>query len=382
MDRTMNSTPFRPADQQRDCGCPESPETYKSNAKTINLAIQGGGAHGAYAWGVIDGLLEDGRIKIEGISATSAGSMNAVVTAYGNMTGGRGGARAALYNFWKKISAAGAIYSPLKQTPWEFLQSRWSKNWNMDQSMTYQIFDMMTRTVSPYQFNPFNFNPLRQVLEAAVDFDALERCQSTKLFLSATNVRTGKVRVFRTEEITTDVVMASACLPMLFQAVKIDEDHYWDGGYMGNPALFPLFYHTRSRDLMVVHINPLERKELPKSSADIMNRLNEITFNSSLLKEMRAIAFVTKLIEEEWLKEEYKGKLKHLIMHAIRADGVLCDLSVASKFNTDWQFLLYLRDLGREEAAKWLRQNFSSIGKRSTIDLRSEFLDLGTPHAG
>jgi NTE family protein len=210
----------------------------------------------------------------------------------------------------------------------------------------------------------------------------LEKCQTTKLFLSTTNVRTGKVRVFRTEEITSDVVMASACLPMLFQAVKIGNDHFWDGGYMGNPALFPLFYHTQSRDLLVVHINPIEREELPTTAADIMNRLNEITFNSSLLKEMRAIAFVTKLIEEDWLQEEHKGKLKQLIMHSIRAEGVLSDLSVASKFNTDWHFLLYLRDLGRDEAGKWLKHNFASIGKRSTIDVRSEFLDLGTHHAG
>ncbi len=378
----MGQKTFMHDDQDRDCGCPESPESYKRNAKTINLAIQGGGAHGAYAWGILDRLLEDGRIRFEGISATSAGSMNAVVAAYGNMTGGRGGARSALYNFWKKISEVGAIYSPLKQTPWEYFQNHWNRNWNMDQSVTYQMFDMMTRMFSPYQFNPLNFNPLRKVLEESVDFKELERCQTTKLFLAATNVRTGKVRVFITEEITADVVMASACLPMLFQAVKIGEDHYWDGGYMGNPALFPLFYHTRSRDLLVVHINPIEREELPTSSADIMNRLNEITFNASLLKEMRAIAFVTKLIEEDWLKEEYKGELKHLIMHAIRAEGVLSDLSVASKFNTDWHFLLYLRDLGRDEAAKWLKQNFASIGKRSTIDVRAEFLDLGTQHAG
>lgn len=378
----MHNKTFIDDDQERDCGCPQSTQTYKRNAKTINLALQGGGAHGAYAWGVIDRLLEDGRIKFEGISGTSAGSMNAVVTAYGSHTGGRGGARAALYHFWKQISQAGAIYSPLKQTPWEYIQRHWRGDWNMDQSMVYQMFDIATRMLSPYQFNPLNFNPLRTVLETAVDFDELERCQTTKLFLSATNVRTGKVRVFKTEEITADVVMASACLPMLFQAVKIGHDHYWDGGYMGNPALFPLIYHTHSRDVLVVHINPIERQQLPTDSADIMNRLNEINFNSSLLKEMRAIAFVNKLIEQDWLKEEHKGKLKHLIMHSIRADDVLCDLSVASKFNTDWHFLLYLRDLGRDEGDKWLRKNFTSIGRRSTVDLHAEFLDLGTPHAG
>ena len=378
----MTQPPFQDDGQERDCGCPQSPKTYKRNAKTINLAIQGGGTHGAYAWGVIDRLLEDGRIRIEGISATSAGSMNAIITAYGNMTGGRGGARAALYRFWKQISEAGAIYSPLKKMPWEYFQRNWADNWNIDNSMSYRMFDTLTRMVSPYQLNPLNFNPLRQLVEKSVDFDELKRCQTTKLFLSATNVRTGKVRVFRTEEITADVVMASACLPMLFQAVQIGDDHYWDGGYMGNPALFPLFYHTKSRDLLVIHINPIEREELPTSSADIMNRLNEITFNASLLKEMRAIAFVSRLIEEDWLKAKYKDKLKHLIMHAIRAEGVLSELSVASKFNTDWRFLLYLRDLGRDEAEKWLKLNFASLGKQSTIDLRAEFLDLGSPHAG
>ncbi len=378
----MEKKTFHYNDQDRDCGCPQSDASYASDAKSINLAIQGGGAHGAYAWGVIDRLLEDGRIKIDGVSGTSAGSMNAVVLAYGDMTGGRGGARAALYQFWKKISEAGARYSPLRQTPWEYFNSRVNNAWNRDGSIAYQLFDLMTRTFSPYQFNPFNFNPLRQVLEQAVDFEELHQCRTMRLFLSTTNVRTGKVRVFRTEEISADVVMASACLPLLFQAVKIGDDYFWDGGYMGNPALFPLFYHTDSRDVLVIHINPIEREELPTSSADILNRLNEITFNSSLLKEMRAIAFVTKLIEEEWIKEEHQHKLKHLIVHSIRADGVLCDLSVASKFNTDWHFLLYLRDLGRDIAGEWLQHNFDSIGRRSTVDVRAEFLDLGTAHAG
>jgi NTE family protein len=187
-------------------------------------------------------------------------------------------------------------------------------------------------------------------------------------------VRTGKVRVFNTAEITADVVMASACLPFLFHAVQIGDDHYWDGGYMGNPSLHPFFYHTETRDVLVIHINPVERDEVPTRSAEILNRLNEITFNASLFSEMRAVAFVTKLIEEDWLKAEFKNKLKHVLIHSIRADGVLCDLSVASKFNTDWHFLLYLRDLGREIAEQWLATNFASIGERSTVDLRTAFL--------
>jgi NTE family protein len=378
----MKTSPFFDNDQHPDCGCPDSPQAYQQNAKGINLAIQGGGAHGAYAWGVIDRLLEDGRIRFEGICATSAGSMNAVVLAYGTMTGGPAGGRAALHRFWKKISEMGAIYSPLRQTPFEYYNTHIHKKWNMDNSLSYQIFDFVTRVFSPYQLNPFNFNPLRRALESSVDFSELRKCQQTKLFLSATKVRTGKVRVFTTDEITVDVVMASACLPHLFQAVKIGDEYFWDGGYMGNPALFPLFYHTRSRDLMILHINPLERDELPKTSADILNRLNEITFNASLLKEMRAIAFVTKLIEQDWIKEEHRGKLKHLLMHSIRADKELCDLSVASKFNTDWHFLLHLRDLGRKAADQWLEANFKSLGVRSTVDLRAEFLDLGVDHIG
>ena len=372
----MGNKTFHRDEKDRDCGCPHSDASYEPNAKVIDLAIQGGGAHGAYAWGVIDRLLEDGRIKIEGVSGTSAGSMNAVVFAYGNMIGGRGGAREALYNFWKRTSDAGAIYSPLRQTPWEYFSSRVNKDWNRDSSVAYQMFDMMTRVFSPYQFNPFNFNPLRHILQQSVDFERLKQCRTTKLFISTTNVRSGKVRVFNTEEVTADVVLASACLPQLFQAVQIGEDHYWDGGYMGNPALYPLFYHTDTQDVLVIHINPIERDELPTNSSDILNRLNEITFNTSLLKEMRAIAFVNKLIEDDWLKEEHKGKLKHILMHSIRADSVLCDLSVASKFNTDWQFLLYLRDLGRDTAGEWLDVHFNSIGHRSTVDLRTEFLNV------
>ncbi len=359
-------------------GCPDGRESNKPDARMINLAIQGGGSHGAFAWGVIDKLLEDGRIDVEGLCATSAGSMNAVVFAYGNMVGGHDGARESLYKFWKKISEMGAIFSPIKPMPWEHVTGQW----NMDYPVTFAVLEMITRMFSPYQFNPMNFNPLRKVLEESVDFDRLKRCQTTKLFISTTKVRTGKVRVFRTEEITSDVVLASACLPFLFQAVKIGDDYYWDGGYMGNPALFPLFYHTDTRDLMIIHINPMEKEKLPTSAGDIMDRINEITFNSSLLKEMRAIAFVTKLIEEDMLRDEYKNRFKHLIMHSIRADKALCDLSVASKFNVEWKFLIHLRDLGRTTAAQWLKKNFNKIGKASTIDLRAEFLDLGVQHAG
>ena len=328
-------------------------------AKKVNLALQGGGSHGAFGWGVLDRLAEDGRLEIEGISATSAGSLNAVVYAYGRMRGGVDGARAALENFWRNISDAGRLYSPI-QTPF-----------------TYLLFQTVTSALSPYEFNPFGFNPLRDVLEKSVQFDVVHACDRVQLFICATDVRTGQPRIFRNEEVTADAVMASCCLPFLFQAVEIDGAHYWDGGYMGNPALYPLIYHTQSRDIVIVHINPIVREPLPRTAEQIENRLNEITFNSSLLRELRAIAFVSKLIEEGWLKDEHRAKLKHVLIHSIRADEALYHLGVTSKFNTAWGFLCDLRDRGRAAAERWLAQNFEHLGHHSTVDLRSEY--LGAP---
>jgi len=348
------------------------------NTKPVNLALQGGGAHGAYAWGVLDRFTEDGRLVVDGLCATSAGAMNASVFAYGLMEGGADGAREALYRFWAAVSDAGRLFSPVKGTPLELLIS----GWDLDDSLSFASFEAMTRVFSPYDLNPFDFNPLREILDRHVDFEKLVHCDCVKLFISATNVHSGKVRVFYTPEVTLDVVMASACLPFLFKAVEINGEHYWDGGYMGNPALFPLFYDTDTRDVIIIHINPLEREELPKRATDIMNRLNEISFNSSLLKEMRAIAFVQRLLEEGWLKDEYRDRLKHILLHSIGADRYLCDLSVASKFDPDWHFLTELRDRGREAAGEWLDRNFKRIGRESTVDLRREFLDIGGPHAG
>ena len=347
-------------------------------AKRINLALQGGGAHGAFAWGVLDRLLEDGRVDIEGLSGTSAGSMNAVVYAYGRLKGGVEGARAALHDFWKAVSEAGDRYSPIRATPWETM----FKGWHNGPSAAFEAFKTFTSMFSPYQLNPSNFNPLRQVLERHVDFDELHGCQNTKLYLTATNVRTGKTRVFTTPEITADVVMASACLPYLFQAVEVNGEHYWDGGFMGNPSLFPFFYNCGSRDVVIVHINPIERPGPPTLPHEISNRMNEITFNSALLKEMRAIAFVHKLLDEGWLKDEFRDRLKYVLIHSIRADTALCDLSVASKFANDWPFLTMLRDRGRASAAEWLARNYPDLGVRSTVDVRKEFLQLGAEHIG
>jgi NTE family protein len=319
--------------------------------KRVNLALQGGGAHGAFGWGILDRLAEDGRLEVEGLSAASAGSVNAVVYAQGLMNGGNDGAREALERFWKAISEAGRPYAPAAL----MLQS-------------------LAGMFSPYQFNPFNVNPLREVLANNVDMEAVRACDKVELFICATNVRNGQPRIFHSRELTLDMVLASACVPSMFKAVEVGGEHYWDGGYMGNPPLYPLIYNTSSRDIVIVHINPIVRPQLPTSANEIQNRLNEITFNSSLIRELRAIAFVTKLIEQDWLKEEHRDKLKRVLIHSIRSDDVMCDLGVASKLDTNWQFLCGLRDRGRAAAAAWLDQVHAHIGVRSTVDLRAEYL--------
>lgn len=338
----------------------------KVETKTINLALQGGGAHGAFAWGVLDRLLEDERVAFEGISATSAGAMNAVTLAYGMTVGGREGAKKALMQFWRRVAHAGMI-SPLQPTWFERAQH----NHSLENSPAFVWFDIITRLSSPYQFNPLNYNPLRQVLEQSVDFEMLREKSALKLFLSATNVRTGKVKIFGNEEISADAVLASACLPFLFQAVSIKGEDYWDGGYMGNPAIFPLIYKCESRDIVVVHINPIERDETPTTARDILNRINEISFNSSLMREMRAIAFVTKMIDDGTIDE---GKMKRMLIHAVEGQDFMRELGVSSKMNADWEFLTHLRDVGRERAEQWLEANFDALNKQGTVDLTSMYL--------
>ncbi|MGV3526886.1 MAG: patatin-like phospholipase family protein [Candidatus Sericytochromatia bacterium] len=344
-----------------------------SAVKRINLALQGGGAHGAFAWGVLEKLLEDERIEVESISGTSAGTMNAVCFAYGLTTGGRDQAKAVLENFWRRVSETGRLYSPTARLP----GYQWPHKPDLFANLSFAAFDNWTRIFSPYQFNPFDFNPLRTILSETVDFDVLRSCDKTKLFISTTHVRTGKVRVFQTPEISLSVAMASACLPMLYQAVEVDDDYYWDGGYTGNPALFPFHYHTQSQDVLIVHINPIERDEVPTSAHDIMNRVNEITFNASLLQEMRAIAFVQKLLDQDLIKDEHRDRFKYLYVHSIRADEAMREFSVASKLDTDWNFLNYLRKKGRREMGQWLERHFDDLGQRATVDLHHEFLNLG-----
>jgi NTE family protein len=241
--------------------------------------------------------------------------------------------------------------------------------------MATMLFRSVTHSFSPYQLNPHNLNPLKDVLVSQIDFSRLRNESTIKLFLAATNVRNGKVKVFGIDEkITADMVMASACLPQLFRAVEIDGEHYWDGGFMGNPVLYPLFYYTESADVLIVHINPIERPGPPTSADDILNRVNEITFNSSLIKELRAVHFVQKMMDQGWIKEEFLDRLKYVLMHSLRADSALSDLSASTKFSSDWGFLQMLRDRGRICAAEWLVNNFDAIGVRSSVNLTTEFL--------
>jgi NTE family protein len=334
-----------------------------SAPKSINLALQGGGTHGAFAWGVLDRLLEDERIAIDGISATSAGAMNAAVLAYGWEVGGRDGARAALAAFWERIGDAGTF---------ALLQPTWFDRLMHDDSLRFSpaflLVDLMTRAFSPYELNPLNINPLRDALAASVDFEVLRTGECPiKLFICATNVRTGKIKIFERREMCVDRVMASACLPLLFQAVEVDGEHYWDGGYMGNPAMFPLIYNCASRDVVVVRVNPVQREELPRTAAGILDRMNEITFNSSLMREMRAVSFVTELIDAGKVNGNALGRV---FVHSIAADAELAKLGAASKLNADRRFLRRLRDAGRRQADDWLAAHFDLLGTKSTVELK------------
>lgn len=335
----------------------------------MTLALQGGGAHGAFVWGVLDQFLADGRLSIEAISATSAGAMNAVVLASGLVLGGAQAAREKLAAFWREVAQVEELFSVLF-APWD----AWVRACGLpaDYYPSYFAFHSIAQTLPPNLLNPLNLNPLRDVLTKVVDFAALaQAAQPTHLFLNATNIRTGKIKVFETPAITVDAVLASACLPPYFPAIEIDGEHYWDGGYMGNPAIYPLIYRHGSRDIVVVHVNPMEREALPRSAADIMHRINEISFNSSLMREMRAVAFVTKLIDDGDLEG---AKYNRMLIHWLGNDAVMSKLGTATQFYADWSLLCRLCTEGRATAREWLARNFEHIGRRSTVDLATMFL--------
>jgi NTE family protein len=330
--------------------------------KMVSLALQGGGSHGAFTWGVLDAILEDGRLGVEAITGASAGAMNAVVLVEGWLDGGIDGARTQLETFWRKASVGGSL-SAIQRILLSQLLGVWrNQAW----------MDVMALSFGPYQTNPLNINPLRTAIDVLIDFERVRACTDVEIFISATNVWTGKIKVFRRHELTADHLMASACIPTVFQAVEIDGVPYWDGGYLGNPALFPLYYESMTDDIVLVQINPLERRQTPRSVREIHNRLNEITFNGSLLRELRAVTFVQRLIKEGKLSpKDYKD----VNLHRIDGSGVLDEYQASSRLNAEWDFFVRLRDAGRTTAHAWLAENFEAIGSRSTLDFRSVLRD-------
>ena len=340
--------------------------------KKINLALQGGGSHGAFAWGVLDALLEDGRLDFDGVSGTSAGAMNAVAMAAGYVDGGRKGARKKLRQFWEAVGEKGR-FSPIQRTPVDMFFG----NYNFEYSPSYRAADLFSRVFSPYDTNPLDINPLREVVDEIIDFEAVRHCDRFKVFIGATNVWTGKGEVFEESDISLDVVMASACLPTFYKAVEINGTPYWDGGFGGNPALYPFFYETKTEDCLLVQINPIERKQTPRSAQEIQDRINEITFNAGLLREFRAIEFVRRLKEQGRLEGTDYSAIR---MHRIAGDDALIDLSAASKLNAEIAFLEDLFELGRAAATDFLEEHFDAIGKEATLDLSTELADEILPH--
>lgn len=319
----------------------------------LNLALQGGGAHGAYTWGVLDALLQDERIEIEGLCGTSSGAMNAVILAHAYSQALAQGsepaearmiARLALEAFWRQVGSLNGV--PAAQ------MHRW--------------WELASRLMTPWQINPLGFNPLRQLLKKSVDFDFLSRQKDIKLFINATNAKTGEGKIFTTSELTADVVMASACLPTHFQAVEIDGEYYWDGGFTNNPPLFPLIYHTRSRDILLVQITPMKIEDLPDNALDLVDRAAEIGFHANLQAELRVINFISQLLKEGKFETR---KYKRVRLHRIYGGDDLAEFGVSSKLRFDSLFISELFDLGRTAGEQWLRWHVADIGKKSTYNL-------------
>jgi NTE family protein len=325
----------------------------------IDLALQGGGSHGAFTWGVLDRLLEEPWLTIAGISGTSAGAMNAAVLADGWASGGAIAAREALEKYWRSVSRA-AAFSPMQRSPLDRLMGRWS----LDSSPAYIFTDLMSRLLSPYDLNPLGFNPLRKILSESIDFERLARAP-IKLFVTATRVRTGRGRIFRNAEISADVLLASACLPTMFRAIEIDGEAYWDGGYAGNPTITPLVRETDAHDAVLVQINPTERAEAPRTAPEILNRLNEISFNSPLAKELRMIALLRQVADPGSGEGARWAQMK---THRIKSD-MLATFGASSKLNAEWAFVSKLREEGRRAASEFIDAHGADLGVRSTADL-------------
>ena len=351
----------------------------RGTTRSVNLALQGGGSHGAFTWGVLDALLEDGRVRLEGISGTSAGAMNAVALASGfaqiRGAGGksdpRDAAREALARFWNGIVGMGAL-SEAQRAPFELLFGPHGAASSPAAAWLTAMSGFMAGALSPYQNNPFDINPLREFLQQQVDFEALQHSGGPKVFVVATRVATGKAEVFSGKRLTADAVMASACLPTLFKAVKIEGDHFWDGGYSGNPAIHPLIYNCTSRDILLVQINPIRRNELPTTSAQIMDRINEVTFNAGLIAEMRAIDFVKRLLAEGKLDPAH---YKDVLMHRIDGGAKMEALAASTKTSLSGSLIHSLHAMGRASAKTWLAKHFHALGAECTVNIKRDYLD-------
>jgi NTE family protein len=312
----------------------------------------------------VDRLLEEDRLPIDGISATSAGSINAVVVACGLAVGGRAEAKRALKHFWRRLSAmaASSILQPS-------IVDKVMGNFGLDYSAGYLLTNILCQLLSPYQFNPLNLNPLEHLLEETVDFRRIRQQTAVKLFLCATNVQTGKLEIFRGQELSADHVLASSCLPFLMHAVEIGGERYWDGGFIANPALFPLIYECDARDIILVHVTPSRRPGCPVAANSILSRMQEVSLNSSLMREMRAVAYVNK-----WIDQGKMSGGKQILVHVIDGEDVISGLPNSRKLNGDWDFLMYLHDVGRRRTADWLASNFDCLGVESSIDLQTNYL--------
>ncbi len=331
----------------------------KRKPMLIDLALQGGGSHGAFTWGVLDRLLEETWLEIDAISGTSAGAMNAAVLADGWARGGASGARAALDAYWERVASA-AAFSPLQRTPLDRLLGRWT----LDTSPVFITLDLMSRVFSPYDLNPCGHNPLTAILEASIDFKRLVQ-SPIKLFVTATNVRTGRGRIFRNAELTPEVLLASACLPTMFQAIEIDGEPYWDGGFAGNPTITPLVRESAAQDTILVQINPCDRPGTPRSAAEILNRLNEVSFNATLMKELRMTALMRQMADPG---SGEGARWAAMRMHRIMTE-MLTELGYSSKLNGEWAFLCLLRAEGRMAASAFLDAHAGDLGQRSTADI-------------
>jgi NTE family protein len=330
--------------------------------KVINLALQGAGAHGAFTWGVLDRLLEDERVEIEGVSGTSSGAMNAVALAHGLMVGGRDGARQALADLWDRVAVDISGYTPTSSAP------------RAGRSLALEGALALSHVVSPYEFNPLNFDPLRAIVSDLFDFERLRAECPLKLYIAATQVRTGKLRLFEAGELSVEALLASACLPSWHHAIVIDGEAYWDGGYAGNPALAPLFYNCKSSDIVIILLHPLNRPELPTSASGIQHRASELSFGTTFLWEMRTIAQGKKLARSRlWPVGRLEHRLRQTHVHLIEADRNLAELDGISKLDNDGAFLTWLRDRGRMQADAWLRYNRDHLNRRSSVDLEALF---------